>query len=89
VLTPFFAEDAPQNRNVLAQIVFFDDRVGPDLPHQFVFFDYFSAILDQKQKRLENLRRERDLFAAFHQKTFDRVNAKFAEFVNVGLRLIH
>ena len=38
MLAAFFAQYASQDRDVLAQVTFFDYRIGPYLSHQLVFF---------------------------------------------------
>ena len=54
-----FPEDAAQCRDVLGQIIFFNDGIGPDRLHQALLVEHSVVMLDHVEKRLKNPRRQR------------------------------
>ena len=53
-----FAEDLPQFRDRLRQIVFLDDRVRPDRLHDPLLVQHTVVMLDHIKKRIEYSRRQ-------------------------------
>ena len=54
-----FPEDAAQRRDVLGEIIFFDDGIGPDRLQQALLVEDGVVMLDHVEERLKNPRRER------------------------------
>ncbi len=52
---PVFAQRLPQDRDVVRQIDFFNDGVGPDGFQQFVFFQQMSVVFDQDEEQMKAL----------------------------------
>ena len=46
------AERLAQDRDVARQAAFLDERVRPDVAHQYIFLDHVAMILDEQRKRL-------------------------------------
>src|SRR5215472_1108394 len=75
------AQCFPQRGDILCQIVLLHDRVGPDLLHQLISMKKMSAVLDERQKYLERLWRERHRLSVSQQQALCCVQAEGAEFV--------
>jgi hypothetical protein len=52
-----FSEHTPEEEYVLRKIPFFDEAVGPDGSHQFIFAYYPAATAHQSEKNLKGLGR--------------------------------
>src|SRR5215203_3976408 len=66
-------------RDVLREVVLLDEAVGPDAPHQLLFADAAAALLDERDERLERLRRELHGAPLAQQRPFARVQREGAE----------
>ena len=66
VLLPgrLLAERLPKHRYVVVEVVFFDDRVGPDRLQQLLLGHEPSGILDQHAEGIEHLQPQGDSFRA-------------------------
>ncbi len=53
-----FPENAAQRRDILGEIIFFDDGIGPDRFHQALLVEDGVVIFDQVEERLKNPRRQ-------------------------------
>ena len=67
----------------MGEIIFFDDRIGPDRLHQAFLVEHDVVMLDQVEERLKNPRRQGNRRARTRQKAFRGIQAKIAELVNV------
>ena len=56
-----------QNTDILAQVALFHEALRPEGLHHFFFFYELSAVLEEKQKGVENLGRKNDLAAVAGQ----------------------
>ncbi|HKJ75114.1 MAG TPA: hypothetical protein VKA19_13450 [Alphaproteobacteria bacterium] len=50
------AQGATQGDDALAEIVLFDDAVGPHRFHQLFFMKQLTRVLDQEKQRVERAR---------------------------------
>ena len=63
VVVRCFAEDAPQHRDRLVEVVLLDDEIRPDRRDQRVLVERLTRVLDEMEQRIENLRLQRDRLA--------------------------
>ncbi|HET7348597.1 MAG TPA: hypothetical protein VFJ10_14775 [Acidobacteriaceae bacterium] len=68
-----------QQEDVLREIPFFDVAVGPDCLNQYLLADNLSAVLDERQERLEGLEGNRYDAAIDRQNHLLRAEQKRAE----------
>ena len=85
----FSPESFPEQGNILGQIAFLDEGVRPHPLHQVVFFDYVTAMLNQREENVENFGGQGDGFPVAQQHTLDRVQAKAAKLIEMTLLLAH
>lgn len=71
-------------RNILREVIFFDDGVGPQGAHDFVFFYDSVGVLDQVKEGVEDFGREGDRLAAAQELAFGGVDAEVGEFVDLA-----
>ena len=75
-----------KHRDVVGKISFFDETVGPDAFHQFVFSDHLGAGLNQREQQIKALGGKLHRLALSQQQTLRDVYTKRAELIN-ALRL--
>ena len=78
-----------QRRDVVRQIPFFDDGVGPDGLHQGVFRDQPSVVFDQHAERIEHLSSQRHGLAVAKQAPLANVEQERPELVDSARLMIH
>src|SRR6185369_7909944 len=83
-----FTECLAQERDVLSQISLFDKGVWPDSLHQIVLRDDLSAMLNEGNENIENLRRERNKLTFAQQEAFRNIKAEATELVTLIALLI-
>ncbi len=85
-----FAEDVAQGRDVLAEVIFLDDRVRPNRLHQPLFIQHGIVVLDHVEERIEDSRCEGNRRPiAPPQETCHRVEPEITEFVDMGAGSLH
>src|SRR5258705_8827650 len=75
------AEGPPELLDVEGQVCFFNKRVGPEPAHQLVLRDQSSVLLEEYEKGVENLWRERHRIGAAQEDTLIEVNREVCELV--------
>jgi hypothetical protein len=75
------AEDPPQRRDVLRQIVFLDERIGPDQLQQVFFRDQATLARHQRQERVDGFGSQRNRLVVAQQDFVDRIEAKRPEYI--------
>ena len=83
-----FAERMSQMRNVVSEIAFLDDGVGPQDFHQLVFPDEPSVVLDEHEQRVEQLRSQGNWTPFEQEPSFGDLDPERTEFVG-GSRRCH
>ena len=83
VIGRMIVESFAKCRDVAREVVFLDDRVGPDELEQDVLVDDLPSPLDKGQQHFERLQRENDMSAVLTQRTRRRIGDKGAERVNL------
>jgi len=68
-------------RNVVSEIAFLDDSVGPQDFHQLVFPDEPSVVLDEHEQRVEELCSEWNWTSFAQEPSFGNLNPERTEFV--------
>jgi len=67
----------------MREIAFLDAGVRPDGAKQFVFREEMAALSDEREQRVESLRRERDGLAITEQAALGGVYAEWSELVKM------
>src|SRR5262249_18596794 len=75
------AKRLPESLDVESQVCFFNERVGPQAPHQVVLLEYPAAVRNQDQKRLENLWGKRHRLALSRQDLLINVKRELSELI--------
>ena len=83
------AQRLAQQRDVLREVVLFDEGVGPEPADDLVLLDDVPAALDEEEEGVEGLGRERDGLAGAEQAALRHLQTKRAEFVKKPGLLAH
>jgi hypothetical protein len=65
----------------LGKVILFDRRVRPYPPHQFVFGEHPTVLLDKNQQSIKNLGLQRNGYTIPQQKAILSVQAKRSELI--------
>src|SRR5262245_30316924 len=88
-LMPVLAKRLPQDRDVVGEVGFLNDRVGPYQLHQLIFFQQTPVTLDQHKQEIEDFGLKRDDLAVAHQQALGGVQPVGAELINLILLAAH
>jgi hypothetical protein len=87
VLAQLLAEGAAQGRNILSEVVLFDDGAGPDRAQQLVLGHRLSGVQDQMHERFDRLRHQLHGRAVrIDELAPDHVQAVAMELTDLGCR---
>jgi hypothetical protein len=70
-----------QQKDVIGQASFFDERVGPKRPDHLVLLKHVPTIPDQQVESVKSFRRERHRLSTAQQHALVRIEAEGAKFV--------
>lgn len=83
VLSSSFPQDAPEQRDVLREVVLLDRGIRPDGPNDLLLIKYGAGVLHQVGERVIPLGREPNRAAVkLQQEPLGSVQAKAGEFIN-------
>ena len=71
-----FAQDPPELRDILGEIVFLDKAVVPYLGKHFFLAENTARVLDKHQQGIKHLRRQRHRQAVIVEEPFDAIEPK-------------
>ena len=74
---------------MLGDVRLLNEGIGPKPPHQVIFINQVTGVLDQHKQGFESLVSERHRFAVENQKALLRVEVKGTEGVKVPCFLAH
>jgi hypothetical protein len=74
-------ERFPQDKNILREIGFFDEGVGPDGLHQLIFEDDLLAVTNENQQGVEGLQLQRNRLVIAQEEALFGIQPKRAELV--------
>jgi hypothetical protein len=80
VLAGFLPKRLAGHGNLLGEVGFVDEAVGPKSLHQLVFGDHPAAVFHQQQEEIVGLRGKRDRFGAAQQSVLESVQDEWPEF---------
>lgn len=81
-----FAQQLAQQKDLLTEVRFFDDRVGPDAAHEIVLRDDPAGLLDQNREGVERPDGDRDRLLAAEQAPRAWIKPEWPE--DVHLRIL-
>jgi hypothetical protein len=79
------AKGFAKNRDILREIGFVYDAIGPDCGHDLFFREYASRVLDENEQRLDALARKLDRCTVPEQNLGHRIQRKNAELEEYAL----
>jgi hypothetical protein len=82
-------ERPTEHVDALRQVAILDDRVGPEVFYQEVFFEQVATVLNQQNESVEGFRGQADGFAAAGQYALDGIKAIGSEPEKRSLFLVH
>ena len=83
------AERFSQQRNVLRQIAFFDEGLGPDFLHQIVFGNGPAIVFQQRNQYVECFGREWNELLLTQEHSLVRLQAESPKLVKISHLLAH
>jgi hypothetical protein len=86
---PFFSERFSQKRDALRKRALPDERIGPELLHQFVLAHNVTAVGNENQQRVKYLRWERYNFAIAIQEPVGSIQAEGSKLVHISALASH
>src|SRR5579863_9059834 len=89
VFAAAFTENAAQGRDVLVEVIFFNNRIRPDGAEEGVFLQHFSASLYQQKQCVEHLRGKGNGPAGSRQEQVPGVHPVVFEFVDRQFAVAH